>query len=58
MSYNNKKVTLSVIYQSPSQSTDDFDSFLSDFEKFLNGISNCKPSSSVITSNFNSRSSS
>ena len=58
MSYNNKKVTVSVIYQSPSQSTDDFDSFLSNFENFLNDISNRKPSLSVITSNFNSRSSS
>ena len=54
MSYNNKKVIVSVIYCSPSQGTD---SFLSNFEKFLNDINKRKPSLSVATGDFNSRSS-
>ena len=58
MNYNNKKVTVSVIYRSPSQSTDEFDSFLSNFENFLNDINKRKPSLSVVTGDFNSRSSS
>ena len=33
MSYNNKQVIVSVIYSSPSQNTDEFDSFISNFEK-------------------------
>ena len=58
MSYNNKKVIVSVIFCSPSQGTDDFDSFLSNFEIFLNDINKVKSSLSVITGDFNSRSSS
>ena len=52
MSYKNKKVIVSVIYRSPSQSTDEF---LSNFENVLNDISKRKPSLSVITGDFNSR---
>ena len=58
MSYNNKKVTVSVSYRSPSQSTDEFDSFLSNSENFLNDINKRKPYLSVVTGDFNSRSSS
>ena len=58
MSYNNKEVIASFIYFSPSQSTDEFNSFLSNFENFLNDISKRKPSLSVVTGDFNSRSSS
>ena len=58
MSHNDKKVIVSVTCRSPSKSTDEFDSFLSNFEKFLNDINKRKPSLSVVTSNFNSRSSS
>ena len=50
MSYNNKKVIVSFIYRSPS--TDEFDSFLSNFENFLNGINKRKPSLSVVTGDF------
>ena len=57
MSYDNKKVIVSVIYRFPSQSTVEFDSFVSNFETFLNDINNHKPSLSVITGNFNSTSS-
>ena len=49
MSYSNKKVIVSVTYRSPSQSVDEFDSFLSNSDI---------PSLSVVTGNFNSRSSS
>ena len=58
MSYNNNKVTVSVICRSPSQINDEFDTFLSNFQKLLNDINNCKPSLSVVTGNFNSRCSS
>ena len=37
---------------------DEFDSFLSNFQNFLNDINKRKPSLSVVTDNFNSRSSS
>ena len=58
MSYNNKKVIVSVIYHSPSQNNDKFDIFLSNFQKLLNDINNHKPSLSVVTGDFNSRCSS
>ena len=58
MSYNNKKVILSFVYRSPSQSTDEFDLFISNFETFLNAINKRKLSLSVVTGDFNSRSSS
>ena len=43
MSYNNKKVVLSFSYRSPTQSTDEFDSFLYNFDNFLNDINKRKP---------------
>ena len=58
MSYNNKKVMVSVIYRSPSQTNDEFDTFLSNFQMLLNDINNHKPSLSVVTGDFNSRCSS
>ena len=58
MSYSNKKVIVSVIYCSPSQSTDEFDSFLINFQNFLNDVSKRKPYLSVVTGKLNSRSSS
>ena len=57
MSYNNKKVIVPVIYRSPNQITDEFDLFLSNFENFLKDINKRKPSLSVVTGDFNSRSS-
>ena len=56
MNYNNKKVIISVIYRSPSQSTDEFESFLSNFEQLLDDVSQCRPSLSIITGDFNARS--
>ena len=58
MRENNKKVIVSVIYRSPSQNNSEFDSFLSNLEQLLRDISKCKPTVSVITGNFNVRSSS
>ena len=58
MNYNNKKVIISVIYRFPSQNTHEFESFLLNFEHLLNDITQCKPSLSVITGDFNARSSS
>ena len=55
MSYHSKKVIVFVIYCFPSQRTDEFDS-LSTFDNFLNDINKRKPSVSVITGDFNSRS--
>ena len=56
MSYNNKKVIASVIYRSPTQSNDEFGSFLSNFEIFSNDINKRKLSLPVVTGNLNSRS--
>ena len=58
MSNNNKKVMVSVIYHSPNQTKDEFEAFLSNFQMLLNDINNRNPSLSVITDDFNSRSSS
>ena len=58
MSNSNKKVMVSVIYRSPSQTNDEFEAFLSNFQMLLNDINNRKLSLSVITGDFNSRCSS
>ena len=55
MTYNNKKVIVSVIYHSLSQNNSEFDLFLSNFEKLLSDISKRKPFLSVITGDFNAR---
>ena len=57
MSHNNKKVIVSVIYRSPSQNSDEFDLFLSNFEKLVIDIKNRKPYLPVVTGDFNARSS-
>ena len=57
MCYNKKKVIVSVIYRSPSQNNNEFEVFLSIMEKLLSDINKRKPSSSVITGDFNARSS-
>ena len=44
MSYNNKKVMVSVICRSPSQTNDEFDAFLSNLQLLLNDINYQKPS--------------
>ena len=57
MSHNNNKIIVSVIYHSPSQNNNEFDLFLSNFEKLIIDIKNPKPYLSVITGDFNARSS-
>ena len=42
MSNKNKKVMVSVIYRSPSQTNDKFEAFLSNFQMLLNDINNRK----------------
>ena len=49
---------MSVIYRSPSQNNSESDLFLSNFQKLLSDINECKPFLSVITGDFNARSSS
>ena len=58
MNYNHKKVLVSVICRSPSQSDIEFDLFLANFEQLLCEINNRKPYLSIITGDFNARSSS
>ena len=58
LTYNNKKIIVSFIYRSPSQNNSEFDLFLSNFGKLLGDIKKGKPSLSVITGDFNTRSSS
>ena len=48
---------VSVIYRSPSQNNNGFEVFLYNMEKLLSDINKCKPSLSVITGDFNARSS-
>ena len=56
MTYHNKKVIMYVAYRSPSQSINEFDSFLSNLEKLVKDINNPKPALSIITGDFNARS--
>ena len=56
MTYHNKKVIVSVIYRSPSQSINEFESFLSNLEKLVSDINNRNPTLSIITGDFNARS--
>ena len=56
MNYPNKKVIVPVIYRSPSQSINEFDSFLSNLEKLVSEINNRKPALSIITGDFDARS--
>ena len=58
MGYNKNKVIVSVTYRSPSQANDEFGLFLSNLEKIFSDINKLKPSLSVVTGDFNARSSS
>ena len=58
MTCKNKKVIVPVIYHHPSQNNSEFDLFLSNFKKLLSNINKRKPFLSVITDDFNARSSS
>ena len=58
MSYKKTKVFVSVIYRSPSQNSNEFQSFLTNLENFFIDINKRKPLLSVVTGDFNARSSS
>ena len=58
MTCKNKKVMVSDIYHSLSQNNSEFDLFLPNFKKLLSNINTRKPFLSVITDDFNARSSS
>ena len=51
-----KQCNISLIYRSPSQSSEEFDTFLSNFELLLDYIANHNPFVSIITGEFNTRS--
>ena len=46
------------LYRSPSQNSEEFESFLTNFEHHLSDINACQPSVSVILGDFNARSTS
>ena len=58
MSFNKKKVIVSVTYRSPRQNSNQFELFLSNMENLLSDINKRKPSLSVVTGDFNASSSS
>ena len=57
MSYNKKKLFGSVIYRTPIQNKNKFELFLSNLEMILGKINKSKPILSVVTVDFNARSS-
>ena len=52
----NKKIIISSLCRSPSQNSEEFESFLTNFEHLLSDINARKPSVSVILGDFNARS--
>ena len=53
MTFNNKKVIVSLICRSPSQNNNEFELLVSNFEQLLIDVNKRKPSLSVITGNIN-----
>ena len=58
MTYNNKKVIVSVINHSPCENNNELELFLSNLEQLLNHVNKRKSSLHVIAWDFNARSSS
>ena len=58
LNLNNKKGYVIAVYRSPSQSIDEFDEFLINFEQTLHDISSLNPSFMLILGDFNAKSSS
>ena len=56
LSVYGKQCNITLIYRSPSQSSEEFDTFLSNFEFLLDHIANRNPFVSIIIGNFNARS--
>ena len=57
LSVYGKQCNITLIYRSPSQSSEEFDKFLSNFEFLLDYIANRNPFVSIIIGDFNARSS-
>ena len=57
LSFNNKKLLFSTLYRSPSQSTEDFESFLENFEQVLLQMNNRDPFLTSVLGDFNAKSS-
>ena len=57
LSCKNKKCFIATLYRSPSQSREEFEKFLSNFEVLIKAISNQKDAISMIMNDFNARSS-
>ena len=51
-----KQCNITLIYRSPSQSSEEFDTFLSNFKLLLDYITNSNPFVSIIIGDFNGRS--
>ena len=56
LSVRGKQCNITLIYRSPSQSSEDFDTFLSNLELLLDYIANRNPCVSIIIGDFNARS--
>ena len=48
-------MVVSLIYRSPSQNNNEFETFLANYQQLLNEISSFKPALSIITGDFNAR---
>ena len=57
LSYKNERCFIATLYRSPSQSREEFEKFLSNFEVFIKAISNQKDAISIIMGDLNARSS-
>ena len=53
LSYKNKKCFIATLYRSPSQSREEFEKFLSNFEVLIKAISNQKDAISIIMGDLN-----
>ena len=51
-----RKTLFSCLYRSPSQDREEFESFCTDFDLFLSNINDLSPPCSIITGDFNARS--
>ena len=58
LSYRSYRICLVSIYRTPSQSSNEYDTFLLNFEQLLTYLNNLKPHGLLVTGHFNVRSSS
>ena len=55
INYDNKNIFIVTLYQSPSQTADEFDDFLRGFKGVIDNINQCNPYVTLITEDFNAR---